>query len=331
MRLADETPLISFLVPAWNGATHIDAFVACYSALSYPYRELVLCAGGEDDSHAIAARHSGRDVAVLEQQAHEGKQRALRRCYEHSRGQLIFLTDIDCRPDDAAVQSLVRHVLVPAGAVEALTGASCPLPEQMSIPFVAMQWVVDRASEPAGLSASRGLLGRNALLTRAAAEAGGGFRFEARSGTDYALSQELRRAGIPVRFVPGAPMPTEFPATPGDYVRKQARWIRNVFLLGARYGAWRDVCATGLTMLLPLALVGSGLLLLLRSAGRRPSSWLLRAGVVGMATYAILNRLRLQMQAGVRPSPRAAVGHFTATQIAALLAGRDVVARREDW
>jgi cellulose synthase/poly-beta-1,6-N-acetylglucosamine synthase-like glycosyltransferase len=92
----EHTPRVSFLVPAWNEAQHIQACLGSILALRYPEKELVVCAGGEDGSYTLAKRFEGPEVIVLKQQPGEGKQCALRRCFANSTGEIIFLTDADC-------------------------------------------------------------------------------------------------------------------------------------------------------------------------------------------------------------------------------------------
>ena len=51
-----ELPLVSVLVAAWNESEHIDRHIQSFLALRYPHKELVLCAGGNDDTYERAAR-----------------------------------------------------------------------------------------------------------------------------------------------------------------------------------------------------------------------------------------------------------------------------------
>lgn len=54
-----HTPKVSALVAAWNEAAHIDAHIQSFLALAYPDIELVLCAGGSDDTFLRAQRYLG--------------------------------------------------------------------------------------------------------------------------------------------------------------------------------------------------------------------------------------------------------------------------------
>jgi len=51
---------------------------------------------GEDGTFKLASRHVGPQVKVLRQAPGEGKQRALARAFDETRGEVIFFTDADC-------------------------------------------------------------------------------------------------------------------------------------------------------------------------------------------------------------------------------------------
>lgn len=230
---ADERPFLSVLVPIWNERHLITVLVAAIRVLAYQPRELVLCAGGPDGSYAEAQRFAAPDVVVLEQQAGEGKQRALERCFRASRGDILFLTDADARPTEDAVAATLAPIL--AGEVEAATGTREPLPELRALPLIAYQWALEVAGSAAIPDASSGMLGSNAALTRHAAVRAGSFAWEAATGTDYTLACHLRAAGFTIRFVRASHMPVGLAITLQDYSRQRSRWLRNLVLVGRRY------------------------------------------------------------------------------------------------
>lgn len=306
-----DAPLVSFLVPAWDAAEHIPRFHSAFRDLTYSAKELVIAAGGADDSLEAAYAHAAQDVVVLEQHPGEGKQGALRRSFERCSGTIVYLSDIDSRPNDAVVHALLRQ-LIEDGA-DVATGPSRPLDWQLDNEFVRVQWAVDQASQPTATGPSQGLLGRNAVLTRVAVEATGGFANPAPSGTDYTLAKELLRCGYSIVFVPASPMPTEYPPTFHTYVRKQARWVRNVFVLGRRYGAVQEWRAASVTIALPFALIG---LAFAGFMGYSPAAFLATIGVA----HALANRSVHLRRARLRASPAAILMHFAADQLAAMRA-----------
>lgn len=232
-------PKISSLVAAWNAGNQVDAHLHSFLELNYPDIELILCAGGEDGTLERARRYASERVIVLEQHPGEGKQRALARCLKHASGEVIYLTDIDCRYVDGALEQLLAP-LVEEGE-QAVTGGSYPLDEQANKVLPAYLWASDAASAARFPTYINGILGRNAAITRAALERSGGLDFPAPTGTDYHLAQRLNQRNIAIRFVSTSVVPTEYPEGLSVYRRKQSRWIRNLLLYGFQYGAWQDV------------------------------------------------------------------------------------------
>ncbi len=135
-------PKVSVLVAAWNEADNIDDHIRSFLALGYPNAELVLCAGGDDDTSARATqRAADARVKVFAQRPGEGKQAALRRVLSAADGEVIMLTDADCEFTDEAFLRLVAPIA--AGEAVVTTGGSEPKPAQRGNPLVqsaTMQW-----------------------------------------------------------------------------------------------------------------------------------------------------------------------------------------------
>jgi len=254
-------PLLSVLVPVWKERRHITTLVAFFRALDYQPRELVLCAGGPDGSYEEALRHAADDIIVLEQHPGEGKQRALERSFQACRGALLFLSDADARLAEEAISATLAPIL--AGEVEAATGTREPLPELRSLPIIAYQWALEVAGNAAIPDSSPGMLGSNTALTRQAALRAGSFNWEARTGTDYVLACKLRQVGVSIRFVRTSRMPVGLATNLRDYSRQRSRWLRNLVLVGRRFGDW-NVVRQGIQPML----VGSVFVLLPLAPGR---------------------------------------------------------------
>ena len=242
-----RTPKVSALVAAWNEGDRIDDHIRSFRTLRYPNVELILCAGGQDDTFRRAVRYAGDRVVVIEQRPGEGKQRALARCFEHASGEIIFLTDADCLYQDDALESLLQPLIEEGEQVA--TGISRPLDEQLEKLLPAYLWTVDVASAARSSRYVEGILGRNAALTRQAIDRSGGLDFPARTGTDYHLAKRLIRSGFAIRHVGTSVVPTKYPEQLGAYRRQRSRWLRNLLIHGGHYGAERDVALTLLTVL----------------------------------------------------------------------------------
>lgn len=326
-----RTPRISALVAAWNEAAHIDAHIQSFLALAYPNIELVICAGGADDTLARAQRYAGERVTVLEQRPGQGKQKALAECYQRAGGELIYLTDADCRFDDEALARLLAPIVNEGEQVT--TGGSRPLDAQAGQLLPAYLWASDTAASAQMPAYVAGLLGRNALVARAALDRSGGMEFSAPTGTDYQLARRLLAADVQIRHVPSSLVASEFPASLGIYQRKQARWLRNLLIYGRRSGARADVLTTlrtvvvGAAMLLaPLAALWLGALVLL------PWALLLAHSAAAKLRYALFTAqlhgqaLPRRLLAGILPLTLADFAIWASPIVDLLLPGR-----RERW
>lgn len=237
---------VSVLVAAWNEGASIDEHIRSFLSLRYPDIELILCAGGADDTLRRARAYAGPQVRVLEQRAGEGKQMALARCLDHARGTIIYLTDADCRFSDEALSRVLAPIICEGEM--AATGEIRPLDRQARKVLPAYLWMIDVVASARGPAYSRGLRGANTALHRDALTAIGGLSFSARTGTDYQLARRLLRAGIAIRYVPASLVPTAYPETIGVYRRKRSRWLRNLIIYGMSDGAYDDVIATARTV-----------------------------------------------------------------------------------
>jgi cellulose synthase/poly-beta-1,6-N-acetylglucosamine synthase-like glycosyltransferase len=228
-------PLVSALVAAWNEADYIQAHIESFQRMRYPNKELVLVAGGQDDTLALAKQYTKKDVLILEQLPGEGKQRALRRGLEHIDGDIVYFTDADCLFDEDSFESTVYPLV--CGAEAAVSGTSRPSLCQFQHPFIASQ----AASQLYGAYHSPvyapGLMGRNCAITRSALASSGALDARAPTGTDYVLAKILTRAGVRIRQVPESQVVSKFPTSFTAYFRQQLRWMWNVWDFGRRLGA----------------------------------------------------------------------------------------------
>lgn len=251
-----DLPVVSVLVAAWNEAEMIEQHIESFLFLRYPRKELVLCAGGEDGTFEIARRHAGEGVAVLEQQAGEGKQGALQRCWAQANGEILFLTDADVLLDDASFLRTLAPVA--AEGEDVATGLSQPLHWQLDVPYVIHQWCTETYAAVVGQGKYvMGIKGTNCALRASALQTLGGFEAGVRTGTDYHLAKQLLARGYRIRHVPDSINRTEYSQSFATHARRQSRWIRNLILHGGHFDAWPEV-----RVALRTAVVGLGMVLL---------------------------------------------------------------------
>lgn len=290
-------PHLSVLVAAWNESRTIERLVESFLALRYEPKQLVLCAGGEDDTYDTARRWTGPQVAVLEQAPGEGKQRALRRCLERASGDLVVLTDADCVLTDESLERLVyplTHV-----DVAAATGFSEPWREQRRYLLVQYQWFQDRMRAQHGADRADGIFGRNCAVRRDILEQLHPFATAVDTGTDYVLGKVIVGHGRQILPVPGSRVRTRYPVTVPTYLKVRRRWIKNILIHAPRFGAWAELSATAaaigiaaLTVLSPFfaPIVGRRILIL-------PTTLLILASENRIRRIALGARL-----VGVRPA-----------------------------
>ena len=298
---ATDAPMVSVLVPAWNAVAELPEFVESFLKLNYPHKELVLCVGGKDSSLSVATRLTQPTIKVLEQLPGEGKQGALAKSFAVSSGSVVYLTDIDCRLDTASLEALLEPIV--RGEESAVTGTSKPRPEQLSSGAVLVHWAVERKVTGSVARPIDGMLGRNCALTRQAAEAIGGFRYAAPTGTDFRMAQKLQAQGYRIWLEPASAVETAFAWPVGVYSRKQARWLRNVVLYAERPRQLRELLGAVIVLATPFVL-----LLLLVAA------WALHSLVPAfivllLLLHAVLNRLHHVRETLRRPlGPRLVLG-----------------------
>jgi glycosyltransferase involved in cell wall biosynthesis len=304
MKMSNEivsmhAPTVSVMVAAWNEAANIESHIKSFREIEYPHGQLILCAGGDDGTYEIARRLAGADVLVMQQHPGEGKQRALARCLDHASSEVIYLADADCEFTREAFYALLEPLIL--GYSEVATGISEPLDGQRSNPLVQYQWFVDLAWASQTPEIVDGVLGRNCALTRRAIERIGGFSAEVATGTDYYMSRKLCELNIPIAFVSGSRIRSEYPTGARSYLDMWRRWNKNLLIHGLRFRAWQDVRPLVVSFLLAVA-AGSGVLLAPIFGRVAPS---VSGVVLGIAFTNRVRRVSLGARmADVRMSPR---------------------------
>jgi len=107
-------PKISVVVPVLNGENHIRGCIASILSQDFPDFELIVVDNGSHDSTAgIIAEFRAKDprvAALFEEERSRGKAR--RKGEDAARGEIIVMTDADCRAADAGwLRKLVSPIL----------------------------------------------------------------------------------------------------------------------------------------------------------------------------------------------------------------------------
>jgi glycosyltransferase involved in cell wall biosynthesis len=104
-----DLPLVSVVLPTWNGQAFVGEAIASILAQRYPRLELIVADDGSTDaSPQIAADWAGRDARVrLLRLAHRGQAAAINTAVAEARGELVARMDHDdiAHPDRLAAQA----------------------------------------------------------------------------------------------------------------------------------------------------------------------------------------------------------------------------------
>lgn len=209
--------LISVIVPARDAAATLGATVAALSDqdLDGPYEVIVVDAGSEDDTAAIAER-TGAPVRVI--RAGDARPGAARNAgVEAATAPLLAFTDADCAPE----RGWLRAGIDALSEADLIQGAVIADPSAERHPF-------DRTIElggPTGLFETA-----NLFVTRDAFALAGGFDdwsaalVDSHFGEDAVFGWRARRAGARFAFAAEARVAhAVFPRGPADYVAERRR------------------------------------------------------------------------------------------------------------
>ena len=280
-----------------------------------------MCCGGPDNTYAESLAFEKPNVIILEQLPGQGKQGGLRAGFPYSKGDMIYLTDIDCVPNDTAVNLLIRRLQ--KSNLAAVSGAIQPLPHQHAIPIVRSQWAIERYLSLSTPELIEGLRGANAVVWRRVIEETGSFKQDAPSGTDYTLAKEIVRIHGVIGFESNSEMPTEYPQSIRQYISKQSRWLRNVLVLGKKYDARREVRGVYRT----IGLAGFTMLCGLMALLWLPAIWIFG----GLFVQTVINRYHYHRWSGVSVSVVGVFETIVGDWGAALKAAYQVLFHQLTW
>ena len=117
---ASALPTVSVLIPAHNEAARIDRKLRNTLALTYPFNHieiLVASDGSEDRTADIARAHTDVGVRVFELPERGGKLAALNYLLAQARGELILFTDVGANLPEDTVAELVQDLADPGVVV----------------------------------------------------------------------------------------------------------------------------------------------------------------------------------------------------------------------
>lgn len=212
-------PLISVIIPVWNGRDVIGRCLAALQKQSVPPQQVIVVDNGSTDGTVDVAR-SFADVEVLVERR-PGSYAARNLGLSHARGTYVAFTDADCRPDpqwlERALEAACRHP--DAGVLAGKIGlfeegaGTHPLFAEYERLF----------SFPQSFAARGNCATANWMSPREVFDALGGFDERLKSGGDRAMALRIRDAGYPLVYVPDMVVWHPVRATRDELVRKRQR------------------------------------------------------------------------------------------------------------
>jgi cellulose synthase/poly-beta-1,6-N-acetylglucosamine synthase-like glycosyltransferase len=108
----NNRPTVSIIIPTWNEVSTIEGKIKDTLNLDYPKNRskiIIIDSGSDDGTTDIAERFSNRyeKVQLIKEEVRRGKASALNQAVVQAKGEVVVMTDSDCRlKKDALIQSM---------------------------------------------------------------------------------------------------------------------------------------------------------------------------------------------------------------------------------
>ncbi len=270
----DFTPNVSVLLAFRNEEENLPACIESLQNLDYPVDRLdilLIDDGSEDSGHEFAVELIRKtphirvvDVVSDERNGGKGKMEALRQGINHSSGEVIFITDADCRVEASWIQGLLRGFDQETGMVGGFTdiGAESAggIARLQNTDMLYLQTV-------SGLNALRNkpltILGNNMAFRRTAYEDVGGYEALPFSITeDFALMDAMdRHSHWKIKYIfphQDEGVQAEAEASFGEFMIQRLRWVRGGLTAPVR--TWATMLLLFLIRILILVLLPASFL-----------------------------------------------------------------------
>lgn len=133
-----KLPKVSILIPAWNEEKLISNCIESLLNLDYPHKEIIIIAGGSDNTFEIAKKYENIHVLIFKQEI-PNKNKALNVGLKHSTGEIITLSDADCIFPHDWLDNYAKKFC--HEKIKVISGNHRPFNSQLQIPLVAYTYL----------------------------------------------------------------------------------------------------------------------------------------------------------------------------------------------
>jgi biofilm PGA synthesis N-glycosyltransferase PgaC len=237
-----EHPTVSFLVPAFNEETNIEASIEAILAVDYPDFEVVVvddCSTDGTRARLQPLADSGR-IRLVRKHANEGKAMALNDAIPLCNGELIMVMDADAMPDPDILKMMVPHFRSPrVGGVTGnprVVNRDSFLSKLQAIEFASIISLMRRAQRVWGrimtMSGVVGIFRRQALVDV-------GYYSPDMATEDIDLTWRLQLRHWDIRYESRAIMWMRVPQSLSGLWRQRRRWALGLSQVLHRH--WREL------------------------------------------------------------------------------------------
>lgn len=218
-------PLVSVIVPVYNGAGTIGACLRALAAQDYPADryEVIVVDNNSTDGTAGVIRQCSAARYVRETSA-QSSYAARNRGIGEARGEILAFTDADCVPDGGWLTAGVAACLRPG--VGGVAGAVLPqAPATLAQRYAVRHEALSQDTAVRGNSYKPAAYTANAFYRKDAVERVGRFDASVKSGGDAELAWKVQeQLGLSVVFAPDAVVRHEHRARVGELLRQRRNY-----------------------------------------------------------------------------------------------------------
>ncbi len=227
-----EHPLVTIVIPAWNEGLRFKRCLESIENLTYPNLEVIVNAGGSEETIKIANSYKNRPNFRIIYQKGGGKIKALNECIPYIKGKVVYLVDADVYFTDEILIRMIHPIVNLKEDV--VIGGIKPLKEQANKDLI--QYLQINRNKYFRFKFSRyqtrQISGANTLLSSKVLKSIGKFNESKYYAEDRARGEDIRAKGFKIYSLNDyrAKLYSEFPDTIKKWINQKLRWNENFII-----------------------------------------------------------------------------------------------------